>query len=60
MDKKLGVYLCRGCGIGECLDTTKLVGIAANEYQISVVSRSLAFCLEVVQLLMADIYNTGR
>ncbi|MCZ6451707.1 MAG: heterodisulfide reductase subunit A, partial [Deltaproteobacteria bacterium] len=59
MDKKLGVYVCRGCGIGECLDTKKLVGIAANEYQISVVRRSPAFCLEDVQLIKDDIEKEG-
>ncbi len=59
MDKKLGVYVCRGCGIGECLDTKKLVGIAANEYQISVVRRSAAFCLEDVQLIKDDIEKEG-
>jgi len=59
MDKKLGVYLCRGCGIGECLDINKLVGIAANEYQISVVRRSPAFCLEDVQLIKDDIEKEG-
>jgi quinone-modifying oxidoreductase subunit QmoB len=55
MDKKLGVYVCRGCGIDQCLDTKKLVGIAANEYQIPVVRRSPAFCLEDVQLIKDDI-----
>ncbi len=59
MDKKLGVYVCRGCGIGECLDTKKLVEIAANEYQIPVVRRSPAFCLEDVQLIKDDIEKEG-
>ena len=25
MDKKLGVYICGGCGIGDSIDTEKLV-----------------------------------
>lgn len=30
MDKKLGVYICGGCGIGESVDTTKLAKTAAS------------------------------
>jgi quinone-modifying oxidoreductase subunit QmoB len=34
LDKKLGVYICSGCGIGESLDLDKLSGIATKEYKI--------------------------
>lgn len=27
MDKKYGVYICTGCGIGETLDIDKLCGV---------------------------------
>ncbi|MBI4876028.1 MAG: hydrogenase iron-sulfur subunit [Acidobacteria bacterium] len=31
MDKKLGVYICSGCGIGDAIDTEKLARVAARE-----------------------------
>jgi quinone-modifying oxidoreductase subunit QmoB len=31
MDKKYGVYICEGCGIGEALDVEALTGIADEE-----------------------------
>jgi quinone-modifying oxidoreductase subunit QmoB len=34
MDKKPGVYICSGCGIGDSLDLEKLSALAAKEYKI--------------------------
>jgi hypothetical protein len=31
MDKKYGVYICEGCGIGESLDVKALQGVVAEE-----------------------------
>jgi len=31
MDKKYGVYICEGCGIGESLDIAALSGVAEEE-----------------------------
>ncbi len=31
MDKKFGVYICTGCGIGESIDTAKLCDLAEEE-----------------------------
>jgi quinone-modifying oxidoreductase subunit QmoB len=31
MDKKYGVYICEGCGIGEALDIEALKGVAQDE-----------------------------
>ncbi|MCZ6562965.1 MAG: FAD-dependent oxidoreductase [Deltaproteobacteria bacterium] len=59
MDKKLGVYICKGCGIGDCLNTDKLVEIATNELQTPIVRTSPAFCLEDVQLIKDDIEKEG-
>jgi quinone-modifying oxidoreductase subunit QmoB len=36
MDKKLGVFICGGCGIGAALDTQKLAGVATKEYKAAV------------------------
>jgi quinone-modifying oxidoreductase subunit QmoB len=55
MDKKVGVYICKGCSIGTCLNTDKLVEIASNEFQVPVVRTSASFCLEDVQLIKDDI-----
>ena len=59
MEKKLGVYVCGGCGIGECVDKERLVRIAAEEYQVFVVKTSPAFCLEDVRLIKEDIEKEG-
>ena len=59
MDKKIGVYICGGCGIGDCLDREKLAQVAQGEYQIPVVRTSAAFCLEDVRLIKEDIEKEG-
>jgi quinone-modifying oxidoreductase subunit QmoB len=59
MDKKLGVYVCSGCGIGECLDRDKLVQVARDEQRVPVVRTSPAFCLEDVRLVREDIERDG-
>jgi quinone-modifying oxidoreductase subunit QmoB len=59
MDKKIGVYICGGCGIGDCLETEKLGQIANGECQIPLVRRSPAFCLEDVRLIKDDIEKEG-
>jgi quinone-modifying oxidoreductase subunit QmoB len=55
MNRKLGVYVCKGCDIGACLNTEKLEGIAKNEFHVPIVRTSPAFCLEDVQLIKDDI-----
>ena len=54
MSKKIGVYVCSGCGIGECLDTQQLTAIGSNEGG-AVVRTSPAFCLEDAQLIREDL-----
>lgn len=36
MDKKLGVYICGGCSIGESLDVARLMEVAQKEYKVPV------------------------
>jgi quinone-modifying oxidoreductase subunit QmoB len=55
VDKKLGVYICEGCGIGACLSAEKLVQVASEEYRAPVVRRSAAFCLEDARLIREDV-----
>lgn len=59
MGKKLGVYVCGGCGIGGCLDRQKLAGIAERDYKIPIIRTSPAFCLEDAQLIRDDIAREG-
>ena len=44
MDKKLGVYICGGCGIGEAVDTGKLEKVAAKEYKAPVARTHSFLC----------------
>jgi quinone-modifying oxidoreductase subunit QmoB len=55
MSTRLGVYVCSGCGIGECLDTKKLEALAQTEGHAAIVRTSAAFCLEDAALINADI-----
>lgn len=58
--KKLGVYICTGCGIGESLETKKLLDIAANEYHVDVYCSHPFLCsAEGLDLIRSDIQNKG-
>ncbi|MFH1563291.1 MAG: FAD-dependent oxidoreductase [Nitrospirota bacterium] len=46
MDKKLGVYICTGCGIGESLDIEKLTKVATVGYKVSVCKTHPYLCGE--------------
>lgn len=59
MAKKTGVYVCRGCGIGEGVDTQKLVDLATAANPGGPVRTSAAFCLEDAQLIRADVDQEG-
>jgi quinone-modifying oxidoreductase subunit QmoB len=39
MDKKLGVYICGGCSIGDSLDLDKLSEVATKEYKVEICKR---------------------
>ena len=55
MEHKVGVYVCKGCDIGECLKPDDLVKIATDEFNPAVVRSADAFCLEDVNLIKSDI-----
>ena len=59
MARKTGVYVCRGCGIGEAIDTQKLVDVAASANAGGPVRTSAAFCLEDVELIRSDVEQEG-
>lgn len=52
MSERLGLYLCRGCGLGECLDVDALVPLGAAA---AVVRTSPAFCLEDARQIGDDV-----
>jgi len=55
MAKKTGVYICKGCGIGEAIDARKLVDLAAAADPGGPVRTSPAFCLEDARLIREDV-----
>ncbi|MEJ2007767.1 MAG: FAD-dependent oxidoreductase [Acidobacteriota bacterium] len=46
MDKKLGVYICSGCSIGESIDVNALVNVAQKEYKAPVCKTHPFLCGE--------------
>ncbi|MFO7667753.1 MAG: FAD-dependent oxidoreductase [Desulfobacterales bacterium] len=59
MDKKYGVYICTGCGIGEALDVEKLSAVPKEE-GVSIVKTHPFLCgKEGLELLKQDIAGEG-
>lgn len=60
MEKKLGVYICSDCGIGEAINTEVMENIAKNSYRAAVVKTAPFLCSqEGTQLIKDDINNEG-
>jgi quinone-modifying oxidoreductase subunit QmoB len=60
MEKKLGVYICGGCSIGEGLDLEKLSLVATKEYKVPICKTHSAMCGEEgVSLIKQDIASEG-
>ncbi|GAB6158847.1 FAD-dependent oxidoreductase [Desulfotomaculum varum] len=60
MAKKLGFFLCTGCGIGEALDAAALTKVAAKEYKLPVCKEHQYLCSnEGVDLIKAEIESQG-
>ena len=59
MARKIGVYVCSGCGIGASVDVGKLVELAAAAGPGGPVCRSHAFCLEDARRIQTDIAQEG-
>ena len=54
MDKKYGVYICTGCGIGDALDIDALGGVAEEE-GLPVKTHAMFCGKEGVEVLKSDI-----
>ena len=56
MDKKLGVYICSGCSIGDALNVDALVKVAQKEYKAPVCQVHPFLCgKEGVELIRKDL-----
>ncbi len=60
MDKKIGLYICAGCSIGDSINLEKSVNIAKNALKVPVVKSHFALCgKEGLDLINNDIKNEG-
>ena len=60
MEKKMGVYICTGCGLGDALDIDALAGVATGEYKAPVCRQHAFLCsAEGVDQIKADIEGEG-
>ncbi|MHC1724620.1 MAG: FAD-dependent oxidoreductase [Syntrophobacteraceae bacterium] len=60
MDKKIAVYICTGCGIGDALDIEQLSKVATTGCKIPVCKNHPNLCsAEGVQIIKDDIANEG-
>ncbi len=57
---KIGAYICKGCGLGDRLDTSQLATVAQREAKAHVVKEHDFLCSkEGVELIQNDIDNEG-
>jgi len=60
MDKKTGVYICTGCGIGDALDAEALSNLATSEFKVASCKLSPILCsAEGLSLIRQDIDGAG-
>jgi len=57
--RKTGVYMCRGCSIGDCIDVDALATMAGAGEGVVVTRTSPAFCLEDAGLIATDVAEQG-
>jgi quinone-modifying oxidoreductase subunit QmoB len=60
MEKKIAVYICTGCGIGDALDIDALSKVATGEYKVSICKTDGFLCgKDGVELIKKDIEGEG-
>jgi len=59
VDKKLAVYLCRGCDIGSALEMDALSDVATDEYKIELCRKHDCLCGDEGRELIAQDLNGG-
>lgn len=60
MSKKIGVYICSGCGIGDALDMSALAKVATKEYKAPVCKTDAFLCgKDGVEIIKKDVEGEG-
>ncbi|MCJ7594102.1 MAG: FAD-dependent oxidoreductase [Desulfobacterales bacterium] len=60
MEKKIAVYVCGGCGIGDALDIEQLSKVATDEHKVPICKTHPNLCSqEGANLIKGDIANEG-
>jgi quinone-modifying oxidoreductase subunit QmoB len=60
MDKKIGVYICSGCGIGDAIDVEALANVATSESSVPVCKDHAFLCgPEGAEIIRQDIAQEG-
>jgi quinone-modifying oxidoreductase, subunit QmoB len=60
MEKKFGVYICKGCGIGEAVDIEKLSNVATKDMKMPFCKTHDILCSPAgIQLIKDDISKDG-
>jgi len=60
MEKKIAVYICSGCGIGDALDIEQLGKVATDESSVPICKNHPNLCSEEgVEIIKNDIDNEG-
>ncbi len=59
MEKKIGVYICSGCGIGEAINVDQLADVAKENNVALCKSHSVLCSKEGVELIKGDIAQEG-
>jgi quinone-modifying oxidoreductase subunit QmoB len=60
VEKKIGLYVCKGCEIAEAVDTDKLLQVADKEYKVPVFKSHDVLCSpEGLDLIRNDISGEG-
>ena len=60
MDKKLGIYICTGCGIGESLNIEALKKVATKEFKTPICKTHSWLCgAEGLEMIKADMAAEG-
>jgi quinone-modifying oxidoreductase subunit QmoB len=60
MEKKIAVYICTGCGIGDALDIDALSNVALKEYKVDICKTDAFLCgKDGVAVIKNDIENEG-
>jgi quinone-modifying oxidoreductase, subunit QmoB len=60
MEKKIGVYICTGCGIGDAIDSPALAKVATGEFKVAVCREHPFLCsAEGASLIRTDLEGAG-